>query len=311
MKGSLEALARSPDDARANGDMGQFLCFVKANWDMGLRFLAKGHDGPLKSLAGKEVAGPASSAEWAALADDWAAQAEKEKSPLKRNPMLAHAFSLYETALPDSTGVLRAKIEKRLAELDPAILAGGIDLLALVDPKKDARQGEWKKEGRALVCPSAMEYDRIQIPYLPPDEYDLSATIVRRSGDQSIVLGLARGSSQWGPNFDFYHGVILKSGIERMDGQQPEFNSAMYTGGRVFHVGKRVLMEAQVRKTGFRITADGKPILSYQGDYKNLDMSGGWKVQDGRTLFLGLWKGEVAFERLVLVPLSGQGKRLR
>ncbi|HZE99243.1 MAG TPA: hypothetical protein VE981_19720 [Planctomycetota bacterium] len=30
MKGSLETLAKSPDDARANGEMGQFLCFVKA-----------------------------------------------------------------------------------------------------------------------------------------------------------------------------------------------------------------------------------------------------------------------------------------
>jgi hypothetical protein len=310
MKGSLEALAKTPDDPRANGDMGQFLCFVKANWDMGLRFLAKGPDGPLKAVSAKEVAAPTAAAELVTLADEWCSLAEKDKSPLKRTPMLAHASTLYEQALPDSSGVLKAKVEKRLSELDPALLAGGVDLLALVDPKKDARQGDWKKDGRALVC-TAMEYDRIQIPYIPPDEYDVSATIVRRSGDQSIVLGLARGNSQWGANFDFYHGTTLKSGIERLDGKQPEFNSAVYTGGRVFAVGRRVLMEAQVRKTGFKITADGKVIFSYTGDYKNLDMSGPWKMQDGKTLFLGLWKGEVAFERLVLTPVSGQGKKLR
>jgi len=184
------------------------------------------------------------------------------------------------------------------------------DLLALIDPKKDALKGPWGKDGRLLVC-NATEYDRIQVPYIPPDEYDLQATILRRSGDQSIVLGLARGNSQWGPNFDFYHGGMLKSGVERMDGKQPEFNSLVYTGGRVFYVGKRVRLEAQVRRTGFKITADEKVIFSYTGDYKNLDMSGSWKMQDGKTLWLGLWNGETVFERLVLIPVSGQGKKLR
>jgi hypothetical protein len=311
MKGSLETLAKSPDDPRANGEMGQFLCFVKSNWDMGLRFLAKGPDGPFKSLSAKEMAAPTGAAELVAIADEWCSLAEKDKSPLKRTPMLAHASTIYEQALPDSSGVLKAKIEKRLGELDPALLAGGVDLIALIDLKKDTRQGMWQKDGRALVNAAANEYDRIQIPYIPPDEYDVQATIVRRSGDQSIVLGLARGNSQWGPNFDFYHGGMLKSGVERMDGKQPEFNSLVYTGGRVFYVGKRVQMEAQVRKTGFKITADGKTIFSYAGDYKNLDMSGGWSMPDTKLLWLGLWKGEVAFERLVLIPVSGQGKKLR
>jgi hypothetical protein len=85
----------------------------------------------------------------------------------------------------------------------------------------------------------------------------------------------------------------------------------MYTGGRVFTLGRRVVMETQVRKSGFKITADGKVVISWQGDYKNLDMSGPWKMQDSKTLFLGLWKGEVAFERIVLSPVTGQGKRLR
>lgn len=311
MKGSLETLAKSPDDPRANGEMGQFLCFVKLNWDMGVRFLAKGPDGPFKTLSAKELALPTGTAELVAIADEWCSLAEKDKSPLRKAPMFAHASTIYEQALPGSSGVLKAKIEKRLGELDPALIAGGVDLIALIDPKKDARQGTWQKDGRALVNAAANEYDRIQIPYLPPDEYDVQATIVRRSGDQSIVLGLARGNNQWGPNFDFYHGGMLKSGVERMDGKQPEFNSLVYTGGRVFHVGKRVQLEAQVRKTGFKITADGKTIFSYSGDCKNLDMSGGWSMADTRLLWLGLWKGEVAFERLVLIPVSGQGKRLR
>ena len=83
MKKVLETLAKNPEDPPANLEMGQFLCFVKGNWDLGPRFLVKGPDGPLKTLAQKEVALPTASAEVVSLADGWWDLAEKEKSPLQ------------------------------------------------------------------------------------------------------------------------------------------------------------------------------------------------------------------------------------
>ena len=53
MKSALTTLARTPEDPVANSQMGQFLCFVKGNWDLGLRFIAKGSDAALKSIADK------------------------------------------------------------------------------------------------------------------------------------------------------------------------------------------------------------------------------------------------------------------
>jgi len=61
--------------------MGQFLCFVKASWDLGLRFLIKGSDAGLKALAEKELSIAANPAEQTAVADGWYELADKEKQP--------------------------------------------------------------------------------------------------------------------------------------------------------------------------------------------------------------------------------------
>src|SRR5262245_19467185 len=69
LKRVLETLAKSPADPQANFDMGQFLCFVKGNWDLGLCFLAKGSDNVLKPLAEKELASSTVHADRVAVAD--------------------------------------------------------------------------------------------------------------------------------------------------------------------------------------------------------------------------------------------------
>lgn len=138
MRGALETLARNPDDAGANSQMGQFLCFVKGNWDLGLRFIVKGSDAALKALGEKELAAPVQSSDRAALADGWFELSEKEKSFLCKKQLHAHARSVYESALPDASGLLRARIEKRLEQLQALATAGPASLVdaTTLTPKK-------------------------------------------------------------------------------------------------------------------------------------------------------------------------------
>ena len=80
----MQTQAKNPDDPAANLEIGRFLCFVKGSWDLGLRFLVKGSDQPLKALAEKELNFSMQSAERVALADGWYDFAEKERSPFER-----------------------------------------------------------------------------------------------------------------------------------------------------------------------------------------------------------------------------------
>ncbi|HVR87625.1 MAG TPA: formylglycine-generating enzyme family protein, partial [Planctomycetota bacterium] len=120
MKSVMQTQAKTPDDPGANLEIGRFLCFVKGSWDLGLRFIVKGSDAALKALAEKELAFPPQLADRVALADSWYGLAEKEKSPLRKSQLLAHAKLIYENALTEATALLRVRIEKRLSEIDSA-----------------------------------------------------------------------------------------------------------------------------------------------------------------------------------------------
>src|SRR6185436_13953037 len=119
---TLQTLAQKPDDPAANDEVGQFHCFIKANWDIGLRFLSKSSDSELRTLAAREIAsGDAADA----VADGWWDLAQKERSPLRKTQILQHARSIYERVMPNALPLVRMKIEKRLAEIgDPA--GGGV-----------------------------------------------------------------------------------------------------------------------------------------------------------------------------------------
>jgi hypothetical protein len=57
-----------------------------------------------------------------------------------------------------------------------------VDLLRLIDPQNDAVEGKWHFEGQTLVSPATGRWDRIRIPFAPPEEYDLVVTAERKSG---------------------------------------------------------------------------------------------------------------------------------
>lgn len=120
LKKVRETLARDSESPGANLEMGKFLCYAKGSWDLGLRYLAKGSDATLKNLAEKEIAAPPQAPDRLALAEAWHELSDKEKSPLRKGKLAAHALELYESALPDSSGLVRAKLEKRMAELKAA-----------------------------------------------------------------------------------------------------------------------------------------------------------------------------------------------
>ena len=112
------ALEKTPDDPAANLVVGKYFCFLKGNWDKGLPMLALGKDEALKAVAAKELEGAASFSAQAKLGDGWWSLAEKEEGAAKK-PMQARAAYWYEQALPGLSGLMKDKVEKRIAEAGP------------------------------------------------------------------------------------------------------------------------------------------------------------------------------------------------
>jgi hypothetical protein len=308
----LDKLARDGEDPGANLEMGKYLCFVKGSWDLGLRFMVKGSDPALKALADKELAFPQSAADQAALADGWFDLGDKDKSPLRKSQLLGHARAIYETALPSATGLMRAKIEKRLSETSeaaaPVAAKAAVNLMTLIDPAMDSVAGTWKLE-RGELRGSGAERARIQIPYAPPEEYDLTIVAEQVSGSSNLLFGLSRPGTQWVVSYDNEINGAYYSGLVLVDGKLPWENPTSKTG-RFLKKGTMQTFEFKVRKSGVTTFVDGKQVLSWQ-DYSRLTMAQRFQIHDKTAMLFGMYNGEAKLLKATLLPVSGQGKPLR
>jgi serine/threonine protein kinase len=184
-----------------------------------------------------------------------------------------------------------------------------VDLLALIDSQKDAVKGDWTTDAQGLIC-SAGDHIRLQIPYSPPDEYDLHMTVDRREGADGLLVGLVKGSTQWAVTMDTQASGTFKTGFESIDNQGPSGNPTTYSGP-VFTNGVETDLEFRVRKAGVSVVAGGKTIIDWRGSFNRLSLPDGWKVQNSKALFLAAWGSRYHFSRIVLVPVSGSGTPLR
>ena len=117
---AVAALQKNPADAAAHLALGEYLCFMKDNWDQGLSHLAQASDATLKSLATRERAAPAAAAEQLTLADAWFDLGQKRAGYLFESQIKSHAGQWYEKALAGLTGLDKTKAERRLQELAAA-----------------------------------------------------------------------------------------------------------------------------------------------------------------------------------------------
>ena len=110
------AKAQLQDDPRnpeANLAAGRYECLMAGKWKEGLRKLAAGSDETLRALAAKDLAEPKDPEQQAGIGDGWWELAKAE-SGTARVQFYGRAASWYEKASSQASGLLKAKLEKRL-----------------------------------------------------------------------------------------------------------------------------------------------------------------------------------------------------
>jgi S1-C subfamily serine protease len=115
VKSALAKLKEAPHDAEANLAAGKYHCFVLKEWDKGLPMLAKGSDAALKSVAGKELAIPASGQQRMGVGDEWWQLAETNSGNTAKL-MRQRALVWYQKAVSDLSGITQIRVKKRLDE---------------------------------------------------------------------------------------------------------------------------------------------------------------------------------------------------
>jgi Squalene-hopene cyclase C-terminal domain len=109
-------LAKQPDDAHANAQVGEYLGLIHARWDEALPYLTKGDDEPLRALAVKDLSRPSSTEAQIALADGWWHHAETLKGDAQANCQV-RAAHWYEEARYRAEPFEKPKIEGRIKKV--------------------------------------------------------------------------------------------------------------------------------------------------------------------------------------------------
>ena len=160
VKAAEKVLERSPADPDANLLVGRFRCFVNGDWATGLPMLALGSDATLRALAAQELKGPSDPTEQGRLADGWWNLAKTEKGLIEQR-LYHRAAYWYRQAAPRLTGLMKASVEKRLAEIGDKNLFSADKSLERSSSGSSGYVGTFsanKSRGHRVIPPDAKKF---------------------------------------------------------------------------------------------------------------------------------------------------------
>jgi hypothetical protein len=198
--------------------------------------------------------------------------------------------------------------------LGPPPSRRAIDLLKELDVSRDSVVGQWKWEGAALVSPKANRV-RVQVPVVPPPEYELRATVLPKDGRtlrsrrmaDSLFVGLVVGGRACYVALNAFADVGGPfTGLDTLDGKRMHLKALHH--GRLFELGREAKIACSVRKhaagASVALAVDGKPIFAWTGDPKQLGVSGEWALRDSRYLGIGSHQTIYHISGFELVPID-------
>jgi hypothetical protein len=186
--------------------------------------------------------------------------------------------------------------------------AGDVDLLSLVRLDEHVVSGTWKKTSEGALLSPAEPEARVQIPYVPPEEYDLRVVALRKSSDfRSFHIGLVAGGRQFLVSLDGFGG---RGFLEYLDAKPSEEPGSVYEGWALKE--KRPLtISCSVRRSHLTVSVEGRTVIDWGGDYKRLSLPHHWRVEDEQALLLGVFKSRYEISEITLTPVTGSGRVLR
>jgi hypothetical protein len=180
-----------------------------------------------------------------------------------------------------------------------------IDLLALVDPEKDAVHGKWSRLNAGLTVEQAGEVT-LELPYEPPAEYTFRIVFVRLTGTENVKQILTRQGTgfAWTMSNGGRHGFEMVAGSN----YNPQSSAPM---NQLLENGREYTSVVQVRRDGVWAWMDGKQIAYWLPRFGTLSPMAAWQLRSDDRIGVGGYLCRIAFKRIDVLEISGKGKVLR
>lgn len=179
-----------------------------------------------------------------------------------------------------------------------------VDLLKLIDLKRDVVEGNWTMSDGVLHAPAARN-GRLELPFDPPDEYALT---VVAEGDPEIkdisvmlpvdgrpVLSVLDGFSGIGSGLQFVNGRFVQD--------NPTY---AWRRSRMFEQGRPNTLVYVVRRRSVRVLRDGAEIIRWSGDPRTFSIDSHWAMRNSRRIGLKTFDTAFRVSKLELVLLAAE-----
>jgi len=184
---------------------------------------------------------------------------------------------------------------------------GMIDLLALIDPEKDAVMGKWQKQNGLVSSPTGIT--RLEISYQPPEEYDFRITFTRMAGNDTVAQYLFKSDRHFMWQVGTWNNTYL--GFERINGHGVDNNPSGIKRFPVLTNGRVHTSEVRVRNTGLSAYLDGQLVCQWDTDYSDMGCWEGFSPRQENVLALGTVRSWVMFHRVEVREVTGRGRGFR
>ncbi len=187
----------------------------------------------------------------------------------------------------------------------PPAVAGAprtFDLIPIIDLQWDVVDGagKWRVQDNKLYCDEGHFVPRVQIPYVPPQEYDFAVTFSQpalRNGVSLIMPKAAGGMFYWAVGFNggAGYGFDADRGLNIPQLIQP---------------GMTYTTTVQVRRDRVRCLLNGKQLTEHRGDLGALRIDS-WRQMKNERLLGVACDDPCIFHRIQIVEINGTGRASR
>ena len=182
---------------------------------------------------------------------------------------------------------------------------GSVNLLALVDLKRDVVSGQWEMTPEGLALTKRHAVDVLEFKQSAPEEYDyeIEFTVTEGLADVGQLLPVAGRTLRWKMAQGF---IELYSFGPNLDGKKPddpERTEAVVQRPRL-KTGRRYRSTVEVRKGSLRALIDGEGVLHWSGDLQRFGDESSSTVRDPAHVGLGGYTTGVTFHKAELRPVT-------
>jgi hypothetical protein len=219
-------------------------------------------------------------------------------------------------AQPAIRAPVGAPVAQPVAEIGPTPIApakpGTINLLPLIDPEKDAVEGDWKltTDGLMLLRPKGTGV--LKLPYAPPEEYDFEIEFTPQSDGKNVNQHLVAAGRSFAWKLNAYGLKPPIYGFDLLDGKLARNrDEAVVRKNLTLEPGQRYTSKVEVRRGTLRALVNGEEYVMWTGDFNRLSGEPVWKLSDNRQLALSTYNRAVIFHRIEVREVTGKGTLTR